>query len=249
MCSLIVTAKLNNVDPRAWLADVLRRIADHPASRLHELLPWNWAREWERTVKVERVTDALPNLAYPVLIDAVGRCPPEDVGGPWGYGAFLDALANPAHKSHPETKEWIGEDFDPKALNAERLADVAAALAKTWARTPAKQTINLSRSPRRMDTQQADASPDPASDPVSAAKLPAFIRQAMRRRPGRRRLPGMRSALSGVAQSARMIPRHTTAVRTCIVPPQAVLANPALPSLPRTRHSRSSVRHSPSPAR
>jgi hypothetical protein len=47
MYSLIVTAKLNDVDPRAWLADVLARIADHPASRLHELLPWNWklARE------------------------------------------------------------------------------------------------------------------------------------------------------------------------------------------------------------
>jgi transposase len=39
--TLIVTAKLNGLDPRAWLADVLRRIADHPASRLHELLPWN----------------------------------------------------------------------------------------------------------------------------------------------------------------------------------------------------------------
>ena len=48
MRSLVVTAKLNDVDPRAWLADVLRRIADHPASRLHELLPWNWARERER---------------------------------------------------------------------------------------------------------------------------------------------------------------------------------------------------------
>ena len=42
MYSLIVTAKLNDVDPRAWLADVLAKIADHPASRLHELLPWNW---------------------------------------------------------------------------------------------------------------------------------------------------------------------------------------------------------------
>ncbi|MBV8167096.1 MAG: IS66 family transposase [Alphaproteobacteria bacterium] len=42
MYSLIVTAKLNDVDLRAWLADVLRRINDHPASRLDELLPWNW---------------------------------------------------------------------------------------------------------------------------------------------------------------------------------------------------------------
>lgn len=47
MYSLIYTAKLNDVDPRAWLADVLARIADHPASRLHELLPWNWAQTRE----------------------------------------------------------------------------------------------------------------------------------------------------------------------------------------------------------
>src|SRR6266478_3857368 len=42
MYSLIVTAKLNNIDPQAWLADVLARIAEHPAHRLDELLPWNW---------------------------------------------------------------------------------------------------------------------------------------------------------------------------------------------------------------
>jgi len=40
--TLIATAKLNDVDPEAWLADVLRRINDHPASKLDELLPWNW---------------------------------------------------------------------------------------------------------------------------------------------------------------------------------------------------------------
>src|SRR4051812_45788119 len=40
--TLIETAKLNDVDPRAWLADVLTRLPDHPALRLHELLPWAW---------------------------------------------------------------------------------------------------------------------------------------------------------------------------------------------------------------
>ena len=44
MYSLIVTAKLNGVDPQAWLADVLDRIAAHPAHRLDELLPWNWGK-------------------------------------------------------------------------------------------------------------------------------------------------------------------------------------------------------------
>ena len=42
MYSLIVTAKMNDVDPQAWLADVLARIAEHPAHRIDELLPWNW---------------------------------------------------------------------------------------------------------------------------------------------------------------------------------------------------------------
>ena len=42
MYSLIVTAKMNDIDPQAWLADVLARIAEHRANRLDELLPWNW---------------------------------------------------------------------------------------------------------------------------------------------------------------------------------------------------------------
>ena len=42
MYSLIVSAKMNDVDPQVWLADVLARIATHPAHRLDELLPWNW---------------------------------------------------------------------------------------------------------------------------------------------------------------------------------------------------------------
>jgi transposase len=40
--SLIVTAKLNDVDPQAWLADVLARIAGHPVHSIDDLLPWNW---------------------------------------------------------------------------------------------------------------------------------------------------------------------------------------------------------------
>ena len=43
--TLIGTAKLNEVDPQAWLADVLERIAQHPIRRLHELLPWHWANK------------------------------------------------------------------------------------------------------------------------------------------------------------------------------------------------------------
>jgi transposase len=43
--TLIQTARLNDVDPQVWLADVLARLQDHPAKRIDELLPWNWLRD------------------------------------------------------------------------------------------------------------------------------------------------------------------------------------------------------------
>jgi transposase len=46
--TLLYTAKLNDVDPQAWLADVLARIADHKIADLAALLPWNWAAEKAR---------------------------------------------------------------------------------------------------------------------------------------------------------------------------------------------------------
>ena len=48
--TLIGTAKLNDVDPQAWLADVLGRIADFPQNRLHELLPWHWKADREQAL-------------------------------------------------------------------------------------------------------------------------------------------------------------------------------------------------------
>ncbi|WP_438265151.1 IS66 family transposase [Bradyrhizobium commune] len=43
--TLVASAKLNDIDPQAWLADVLARLPDHPAKRIHQLLPWNWRRQ------------------------------------------------------------------------------------------------------------------------------------------------------------------------------------------------------------
>ncbi len=51
MYSLIITAKLNDIDPQAWLADALHRIAGTPRSELPNLLPWNWATTSRPQVK------------------------------------------------------------------------------------------------------------------------------------------------------------------------------------------------------
>jgi hypothetical protein len=50
--TLIETAKLNDIDPQAWLTDVLARLQDHPAKRINELPPWNWKRERQQKAAV-----------------------------------------------------------------------------------------------------------------------------------------------------------------------------------------------------
>jgi hypothetical protein len=89
---------------------------------------------WEHTIKIERIGPANPALIYPALIEAIGRCPPEDVGGPPGYEEFLAALADPGHKRHAEMIEWHGDSFDPKAVD---FADTDRAIqdtARRWNR-------------------------------------------------------------------------------------------------------------------
>ena len=81
--------------------------------------------------------DAIPGLLYPFLIDATGRCPPEDVGGPWGYAEFLEAISDPKHESHAEMVQWIGAPFDPNTIDFDEHAKAVEALAKAWSRKPA----------------------------------------------------------------------------------------------------------------
>ena len=116
---------------KARLVDVLEDVGTKTLKYLYD-----FGDGWEHTVKVERIADAVPGTVYPVLINATGRCPPEDVGGSWGYAEFLDAIADPAHESHAEMKEWAGGPFDPKTVDVEALADDVAALAKAGARKP-----------------------------------------------------------------------------------------------------------------
>jgi Plasmid pRiA4b ORF-3-like protein len=91
---------------------------------------------WEHSVRIERLSDAVPGIAYPRLVQAVGRCPPEDVGGPWGYRDLLDALADPNHAEHAEKLEWIGGYFDPAKADPVTLAQAVNNLARKWTRRP-----------------------------------------------------------------------------------------------------------------
>jgi hypothetical protein len=98
---------------------------------------------WEHTIKVERLIAPEPGVVYPRLIEAVGRCPPEDVGGRWGYAELIEALEDSEHERHDEMRRWVGDDFDPYVLDADVLKAAVADLAKRWSRKRASKTSRM----------------------------------------------------------------------------------------------------------
>src|SRR5206468_6936156 len=65
-------------------------------------------------VLFEGCPEAEAGRQYPICLEGERACPPEDVGGVWGYADFLKAIANRKHKEHKEMLEWVGGRFDPE---------------------------------------------------------------------------------------------------------------------------------------
>ncbi len=73
---------------------------------------------WVHIILVEKILPRDPEQKLPVCLKGVRACPPEDIGGIWGYYDFLDALNDPQHPSHDRYMEWA-KDFDPEAFDLE----------------------------------------------------------------------------------------------------------------------------------
>jgi hypothetical protein len=121
---------------KARLIDVLE---DTGAKTLHYI--YDFGDNWGHTIKIERLIDPVPGIVYPRLIEASGRCPPEDVGGPPGYEEFLAAIMDADHERHAEMIEWTGfNSYDPTYVDIEAIDIELTDLAKRWARKPRKKT-------------------------------------------------------------------------------------------------------------
>jgi len=81
---------------------------------------YDFGDDWEHTLEFE---DVLPNdgAPYPRCVAGAGACPPEDVGGPHGYGEFLRALRDPKHPEYASMLEWAGGHFDPGDFRPESI--------------------------------------------------------------------------------------------------------------------------------
>jgi len=95
---------------------------DERKFKLHQLLDqekdtitytYDFGDDWKHKIVVEKVLPWDPNTPQPRVIKAKGACPPEDVGGIWGYYDFLAAVKDRKNPDHEEMLDWCGGKFDP----------------------------------------------------------------------------------------------------------------------------------------
>jgi hypothetical protein len=92
--------------------------------------------DWEHTVRLVSRAPANPNVKYPHLVSAEGRCPPADIGGPVGYETYLSTIADPSSVNHEDMLDFDAPDFDPHAVDVSTLRKNLAELSRYIGRKP-----------------------------------------------------------------------------------------------------------------
>lgn len=85
------------------------------------LYVYDFGDHWVHTVTLESRRPAETRGRYPRCTAGERRCPPEDVGGPWGYAEFLEAMSNPRHSEHQSYREWVGGSWDAESFRPENV--------------------------------------------------------------------------------------------------------------------------------
>ena len=91
---------------------------------------------WSHTVKLEKIVPMIEGEPMVLLLEAAGRCPPEDCGGPPRYERLLEILADPDDEEHDEMLTWCGGPFDPTRADVPALEVDIDRLARRWSPRP-----------------------------------------------------------------------------------------------------------------
>ncbi len=92
-------------------------IVPKDGKRFQFLYEYDYGDCWRHEVLFEGCLRAEIGQRYPFCVEGERACPPEDVGGVWGYGTFLEAIADSNHEQHEDLVEWAGQ-FDPEEFDA-----------------------------------------------------------------------------------------------------------------------------------
>ncbi|MEI7901577.1 MAG: plasmid pRiA4b ORF-3 family protein [bacterium] len=93
----------------------LKKVA--PAAKAKFSYLYDFGDGWEHEIVVEKIIEGGPSPLTAVCVSGERACPPEDVGGLWGYAEFLKIMGTPKHAEHAHWLDWYGGPFDPEAFD------------------------------------------------------------------------------------------------------------------------------------
>lgn len=96
---------------------IVSEILPNTGKRFAFKYEYDFGDSWEHEVMFEGCPSVDPKAKYPLCLEGERACPPEDCGGVWGYGDFLEAIRNPKHEEHENMLEWIGGKFAPEKFD------------------------------------------------------------------------------------------------------------------------------------
>ena len=82
---------------------------------------YDFGDAWSHEIKLEEILPREEGVEYPRYIVGKRACPPEDVGGSWGYSDFLEIIANQDHEEYHDTLTWVGGAFDPEHFDLDEI--------------------------------------------------------------------------------------------------------------------------------
>jgi hypothetical protein len=86
---------------------------------------YDFGDDWHHAIVLEQRHPLPPeSTASVTCLAGECACPPEDVGGAWGYADFLEAIADPSHPEHEQMLTWCGGEFDPQRFDIERVNEI-----------------------------------------------------------------------------------------------------------------------------
>jgi hypothetical protein len=109
-----ILAELGEKDSRRV---TLAQIAPDPKCKF--FYEYDFGDSWDHEILVEKIQSPESDIKYPLCIKGKRACPPEDVGGVWGYMEFVEAMSNPDHDEHDSYFEWWGGEYDPEEFDIE----------------------------------------------------------------------------------------------------------------------------------
>lgn len=103
------------------LETMLSDIVPQDGEWLKFVYEYDFGDNWEHEILFEGCVPAEKGARYPLCTEGERACPPEDVGGAYGYDEYLEALADPNHEEHEAYTQWQGP-FDPEKFDAEQIS-------------------------------------------------------------------------------------------------------------------------------